>query len=61
MEKNQKTVYISTKDFLVSGESFQLIYDQKFDLLITTPQPDLEKLPNYYKSEEYISHTDSEP
>lgn len=60
MEKNQKSVYISTKDFLVSGESFQLIYDQKFDLLITTPQPDLEKLPNYYKSEEYISHTDSE-
>ena len=60
MEKNQKLVYISTKDFLVSGESFQLIYDQKFDLLITTPQPDLEKLPNYYKSEEYISHTDSE-
>ena len=60
MEKNQKTVYISTKDFLVSGESFQLIYDQKFDLLITTPQPDLKKLPNYYKSEEYISHTDSE-
>lgn len=60
MEKNQKSVYISTKDFLVSGESFQLIYDQKLDLLITTPQPDLEKLPNYYKSEEYISHTDSE-
>lgn len=60
MEKNQKTVYISTKDFLVSGESFQLIYDQKFDLLITTPQPDLKELPNYYKSEEYISHTDSE-
>ena len=60
MEKNQKSVYISTKDFLVSGESFQLIYDQKFDLLITTPQPDLKKLPNYYKSEEYISHTDSE-
>ena len=60
MEKNQKSVYISTKDFLVSGESFQLIYDQKFDLLITTPQPDLKELPNYYKSEEYISHTDSE-
>jgi len=57
--KKVNTIYISCKDHTVSGEEFQLILDTENDLLITTPKPDLEKLPNYYKSEKYISHTDS--
>ena len=60
MKKNQKTVYITTKDFLVSGESFQLIYDSALKMLVTTPQPSDENLADYYKSEDYISHTDSQ-
>lgn len=55
--KNQP--YIKVKDHSVSGETFQLIHNQEMDYLETTPQPSLEKLPDYYKSEDYISHTNA--
>jgi len=51
--------YITTKDYLVSGECFDLIYDREFELLKTHPVPSVEKLPTYYNSEDYISHTDN--
>ena len=57
--KKEQTIYLSVKDFSVSGEMFDLIYNKEFDFLETSPQPLLEKLPDYYKSEDYISHTDS--
>lgn len=50
--------YLSTKDFLVSGESFDLIYDDHLHLLRTSPVPPLSDLSKYYESEDYISHTD---
>ncbi|SDW20861.1 class I SAM-dependent methyltransferase [Aequorivita viscosa] len=50
--------YLKTKDFLVSGESFDLVYDKELDLLKTVPQPKLKELGRYYESEDYISHTD---
>ena len=43
---------------MVSGESFDLIYDADLDLLKTFPQPKPEELPKYYESQDYISHTD---
>jgi 2-polyprenyl-3-methyl-5-hydroxy-6-metoxy-1,4-benzoquinol methylase len=55
----EQIMYLSVKDFSVSGETFDLIYNNEFDFLETTPQPSIEKLPDYYKSEDYISHTDS--
>lgn len=51
--------YIKVKDHSVSGETFQLFHNQEMDYLETTPQPSLEKLPDYYKSEDYISHTNA--
>lgn len=50
--------YLKTKDYLVSGEAFELVYDQDLDMLQTFPQPDVESHPKYYESENYISHTD---
>lgn len=47
------------KDHTVSGEYFELRKEKDLDLLATFPRPDLDKLPDYYKSENYISHTDS--
>ncbi len=47
------------KDYTVSGETFKLIPHETLDMLVTTPQPDLEELPKYYESEDYISHTDA--
>lgn len=55
----QKSIYISCKDQTVSGERFDLLLDQEKEMLITSPKPSIETLPNYYKSEAYISHTDS--
>ncbi len=50
---------IKVKDHSVSGEEFELIVNSEYGFLETTPQPSLEKLPSYYESEDYISHTDS--
>ena len=45
--KNLKP-FLNCKDYTVSGESFKVMKNQKYDLLVTTPIPvDLEK---YYKS-----------
>lgn len=51
--------YLIVKDHSVSKEEFKLIYNDKFDMLETFPQPPEEKLSAYYKSEDYISHTDA--
>jgi 2-polyprenyl-3-methyl-5-hydroxy-6-metoxy-1,4-benzoquinol methylase len=54
-----KSTYIEVKDHSVSGETFQLLYNEEFEMLETFPQPSTVKLPEYYQSEDYISHTDS--
>ena len=50
--------FLNVKDYSVSQETFELLYDETLDMLITHPQPSLEKLPSYYESVNYISHTD---
>ncbi|GAB2762543.1 class I SAM-dependent methyltransferase [Salinimicrobium soli] len=52
--------HLTCKDHTVSGEKFELWKDENLDLLVTFPRPALDKLPEYYKSEKYISHTDSQ-
>ncbi len=49
--------FLKTKDYSVTGDEFELLYDEGLDMLITTPQP--ENLVSYYESEKYISHTDA--
>ena len=49
--------YLKTKDFSISQEDFELLYNEELDMLVTYPEPeDIEK---YYESNAYISHTDS--
>ncbi|KGL62410.1 class I SAM-dependent methyltransferase [Polaribacter sp. Hel1_85] len=49
--------YLNCKDYTVSGETYEVMFNPDYDMLVTSPIPvDLE---NYYKSEDYISHTDS--
>lgn len=50
--------YLNVKDYSVSQETFELLYSEDLDMLMTHPQPSLEKLPSYYESVDYISHTD---
>ncbi|MBJ6368462.1 class I SAM-dependent methyltransferase [Snuella sedimenti] len=51
--------YLRVKDYSVSGEEFDLVLNSEFDFLETFPKPSESKLPEYYKSEDYISHTDT--
>ncbi len=50
--------FLHVKDHSVSGETFELLYEPDLDMLVTHPQPSPEKLPSYYESKDYISHTD---
>ena len=56
---NSKKTVLTVKDHSVSGEEFQLLHNKELEMLETFPQPRGEKLSDYYKSEDYISHTDA--
>jgi len=58
MDISNHKLYLTVKDHSVSKETFNLYRDESIDLVYTYPQPDLDKLPSYYESEDYISHTD---
>lgn len=51
--------YINVVDYTVSAQKFQIQANQDQSILYTTPRPKDDDLGAYYKSEEYISHTDS--
>ena len=60
MNKNQVlhsylTPYKKVKDHFLSGEEFDLLYNQEFKMLVTSPVP--ENLDLYYDSDAYISHS----
>ena len=59
LKMKSKNVFLEVKDYSVSGEKFQLLYNEELDMLETYPQPLEEHLDQYYKTEDYISHTDS--
>lgn len=54
--KAPKRVIASTKDFLVSGKRFDILYDPNTQIAATDPQPPEAELNQYYASEAYISH-----
>lgn len=51
--------YLKVKDHSVSGETFQLVLNESYGFLETLPHPKGTQLSDYYKTEDYISHTDS--
>lgn len=55
--ENAPETYLTTRDYVVSGETFTLRYQAAYDLLITIPQPSPERLPEYYPREGYLSYT----
>jgi predicted SAM-dependent methyltransferase len=61
--KKEKDLYkelvplMSCVDYTVSKESYELLMNPTYNMMVTLPVPsDLE---NYYKSEDYISHTNA--
>lgn len=51
--------FISVKDFTSSKETFKLKKCPGCELILTTPRPTLENLGNYYRSPQYISHSNN--
>ena len=47
-----------TKDYLVTGESFDIVECEVCSIRTTTPFPDKKIIGNYYSSDDYISHDD---
>jgi 2-polyprenyl-3-methyl-5-hydroxy-6-metoxy-1,4-benzoquinol methylase len=58
MNLSKHPLFLEVKDHSISKETFNLYKDETLDLVYTFPQPSSEKLPRYYESEDYISHTD---
>ncbi|MEZ4809828.1 MAG: class I SAM-dependent methyltransferase [Allomuricauda sp.] len=50
-------LYLKTRDFSVSNETFELHWHEELEMLVTLPQP--KNLDAYYESDDYISHTDA--
>lgn len=53
----QNSSYLSVKDHFLSKEKFDLMLCEQCDLLFTHPRPDISIIGNYYKSEDYVSHS----
>lgn len=57
VEPNTPSIILAkTKDYLVTGESFEVHLDPTTQIAQTIPVPPLESITQYYASEEYISH-----
>ena len=50
-------LFLKTKDYAVTGEEFQLWYNEEMEMLETRPIPG--NLAKYYQAKDYISHSDS--
>jgi 2-polyprenyl-3-methyl-5-hydroxy-6-metoxy-1,4-benzoquinol methylase len=55
----EQKLFLECEDFTVSHEIFQIMECGGCGFRFTSPRPDLEDLGRYYKSEEYVSHSDT--
>ena len=51
------SMFIKSKDFSTSQEDFEVSTCNKCSFLFTNPRPDEKDIGEYYKSENYLSHT----
>ena len=55
-EKNHR--FLKLKDYFLSQEEFEIIECDECKLLFTSPCPAQDKIGDYYKSEDYLSHNE---
>jgi SAM-dependent methyltransferase len=53
---NKFSISFSCKDFVATGENFQLESCEKCGFLFTNPRPTISEIGKYYQSDQYISH-----
>lgn len=51
--------FLTCKDYLVSGEVFDVVECEACGMLFTTPKPEADVIGKYYQSTEYVSHSDT--
>ena len=56
---DKSDLFISAKDYFLTGESFDIVKCIKCGFRFTNPRPVVGHLGKYYESSEYISHSDS--
>ena len=54
------TRFLQAKDYTVSKNTFDIVRCASCDLLFTNPRPEAEQAGYFYKSENYISHSDTQ-
>ncbi|MEN8125886.1 MAG: class I SAM-dependent methyltransferase [Bacteroidota bacterium] len=59
LENNSLKPFLECKDYTVSHKNFTILKDERSELLVTSPRPELKDLNKYYESDQYISHTDA--
>jgi trans-aconitate methyltransferase len=58
-KKGEFTDYLRCKDYTVSNETFSIVECKSCGFKFTNPIPEIKNLGNYYKSEDYISHSNT--
>lgn len=58
-DNNKFSHYLDTKDYSVSKEEFSISKCDSCGFVFTNPRPEEKDLSKYYKSENYISHTNT--
>ncbi len=48
----------TTKDYLVSGECFDIVECSECALRLTSPFPEEDRINEYYESDDYVSHSE---
>jgi len=56
---NNFSVYMESFDYFLSKEKFTIVRCEKCGFLFINPRPDIIEISRYYKSKEYISHSNS--
>ncbi|MGZ4115982.1 MAG: methyltransferase domain-containing protein [Bacteroidia bacterium] len=56
---NQMSPFLACKDNTVSRETFQIVQCNSCGFKFTNPRPEEDKLGAYYKSEDYVSHSNT--
>lgn len=58
-DSSKLETFIETQDWFLSNEKFTIVKCENCDFLFTNPRPEAVDLGKYYKSSEYISHSNN--
>ncbi|MEI6852734.1 MAG: methyltransferase, partial [Bacteroidota bacterium] len=57
--KSNFSNYLQGRDYFLTQEEFTIVKCDECGFLFVNPRPDVNEISKYYKSEEYISHSNT--